>query len=248
MGDEIKNYSNYLLTDEDKHYLNRMNRYIYSLGFTKRPSIDEFFYEVYPEDGIIEAFEEFKEYVSNSSYFTNGTKIDIPTGYSSILSKLLNSIDVTEFYNENPKSLDSETINLSVVLDTIGNRLGVYLDYYYLIDDDYSTYFDEEESKDNIDKLIDSGINPDIHDVLTLTYDGGGDSGYLNTYFSNGEPVPNFFESWAYNMLESEHNGWEINEGSHGVFVIDFKSKTITLDHSYNRESSKVITLYEENY
>jgi hypothetical protein len=46
---------------------------------------------------------------------------------------------------------------------------------------------------------------------------------------SEGEPIADAIELLAYDLLESEHDGWEINEGAFGEFRFDVADRTITL-------------------
>jgi hypothetical protein len=62
-----------------------------------------------------------------------------------------------------------------------------------------------------------------------LKYNGGGDSGYIESDFENGEPSPGAVEEWCYQQLEENFGGWEINEGSQGEFQFDFNEKTVIL-------------------
>jgi len=70
-----------------------------------------------------------------------------------------------------------------------------------------------------------------------LTFEGGGDSGYLQDkielYGSEPISVPTFLEDWCYDKLPG---GWEINEGSQGRFLINSTDKTIELDYQENVE------------
>jgi hypothetical protein len=56
---------------------------------------------------------------------------------------------------------------------------------------------------------------------------------------SNGEPVKDVIETLAYDLLESEHGGWEINEGAFGEFRFDVADRTITLGCNIRIETSE---------
>ena len=83
---------------------------------------------------------------------------------------------------------------------------------------------------------------------LVLKYNGGGDSGYLESDFDNGEPVPTEVEEWCYQQLEDNFGGWEINEGSQGEFQFYFDEKNVILSHTFNIEESITNTLWEEEF
>ncbi len=93
--------------------------------------------------------------------------------------------------------------------------------------------------------------------LVTVTFDGCGDSGQIEdivafdehgevavpedklasaetdtdaaTRADDGEPVKDVIESLAYDLLQSEHGGWENNEGAYGEFRFDVANRTITL-------------------
>lgn len=63
--------------------------------------------------------------------------------------------------------------------------------------------------------------------VSNVTFDGGGDSGYIESVDSEDREVPRFILDILYEVLEERYGGWEINEGSSGEFEIDYKANTI---------------------
>lgn len=229
-----------VLSNEDKIYLRRMGRYVQSLGKGSNATIDEFYY-----DGTIEeSFNDFKRDVSRVDGFTNIYGSEIPPGYLKLIKKVMDNIDASEYY------IDAEVNSLSfaVTLDIDEQFLYVLCDYYYNIVEDKSVDIDEEDVEKMLDILEHNGIEPEYNGELRLDYNGGGDSGYINSAFSNGETVPAEFESWCYEQLESDFGGWEINEGSQGEFIIDFNERTIIISHGENQETSNTITLFSENF
>ena len=103
-----------------------------------------------------------------------------------------------------------------------------------------------------IEELEEKGVLDDIKipedGYMTLKYNGGGDSGYIESDFDNGEPVPSQIEDWCYKELEENFGGWEINEGSQGEFQFDFNEKTVVLAHTYNTILDKSNTIWEEEF
>ena len=112
--------------------------------------------------------------------------------------------------------------------------------------------FDSEKDKEMFDRWIEtvmSDIEVPSDGILRIPYNGGGDSGYIESSFDpTGDTVPDEIENWCYSQLENAFGGWEINEGSDGVFIFDFNNSTITLEHTYNTEENQVDTLYEESF
>ena len=84
--------------------------------------------------------------------------------------------------------------------------------------------------------------------LVTVNFDGCGDSGQIESISAfdkngevavpedklanaedDGEPVKDVIESLAYDLLQSEHGGWENNEGAYGEFRFDVTGRTIML-------------------
>ncbi|TAJ79734.1 MAG: hypothetical protein EPO45_04235 [Sphingobium sp.] len=93
--------------------------------------------------------------------------------------------------------------------------------------------------------------------LVTVTFDGCGDSGQIEDIVAfdehgevavpedklasaqtdtdaagdaeYGEPIKDVIETLAYDLLQSEHGGWENNEGAYGEFRFDVADRTITL-------------------
>jgi hypothetical protein len=100
---------------------------------------------------------------------------------------------------------------------------------------------------------------------VTVDFDGYGDSGQIEDIaFKSGEenlpahageavlqvasygqePGPRTFdvrsaiELLVYELLEDDHGGWELNEGSFGTFTFDVAEGAITLDYNERVETS----------
>jgi hypothetical protein len=100
---------------------------------------------------------------------------------------------------------------------------------------------------------------------VTVDFDGYGDSGQIediafrnadtNNSVPAGEvvleadsygepPTPKIFdvrsaiELLVYELLEDDHGGWELNEGSFGTFTFDVAEGAITLDYNERVETS----------
>lgn len=86
-------------------------------------------------------------------------------------------------------------------------------------------------------------------DSITVTYEGGGDSGFIETSYESsngGGSIPAGIEDICYKLLE-EFGGWEINEGSQGSIMLS--RDEIEIEHEWNvqeehwEEANIVITL-----
>lgn len=77
--------------------------------------------------------------------------------------------------------------------------------------------------------------------VVTIDYDGSGDSGYINDISIEPErdisEAHQDLEEFAYDTLSNKHGGWEINEGSCGTITIDFTENKVRIEHNERIES-----------
>jgi hypothetical protein len=83
--------------------------------------------------------------------------------------------------------------------------------------------------------------------VVKVEYSGSGDEGWINDIVSVDPELPEGMafpgglyekvERTAYEVLEANFGGWEINEGSYGVITIHVAEKRTTLDHSWYVET-----------
>lgn len=106
--------------------------------------------------------------------------------------------------------------------------------------------------------------------LVTVTFDGCGDSGQIEdiaAFDEHGQvdlkgitlpaldgqptdvpdaavadPIADAIETLAYDLLESEHGGWENNDGAYGEFTFDVVSRTIALEHNQRFTSSELYT------
>lgn len=103
--------------------------------------------------------------------------------------------------------------------------------------------------------------------LVTVSFDGSGDSGQIEDITAcdkNGgvdlpneglptpvpdpaaasgddkpQPVSDVIETLAYDLLESEHGGWENNDGAYGEFRFDVAERKITLECNIRISSSE---------
>lgn len=106
--------------------------------------------------------------------------------------------------------------------------------------------------------------------LVTVAFDGCGDSGQIEGVYaidehgsveltgitlppptgpsdSIADPDPqgliaDAIETLAYDLLESEHGGWENNDGAYGEFTFDVVNRTIALEHNQRFTSSELYT------
>lgn len=232
-----------LLTQDEKKYLNRICRYLGSLGM---------------EDGYIE-FEMDTSYFDcddinwkEITHFSNNYTAEVPEGLIPIFQKAMSYVCENDLI-EQPDVDDINWGRVTIDIDCKTREISVAYDYsYYDIGDSESVTHSLEEEDDNEElmEVFDTLENDEeINDrVLQVDYNGSGDSGYIEDDFTNGDSVPAVVSDYAYRMLENNFGGWEINEGSQGNFEIDLDRKEITLNHTNNIEETERDTVWEEKF
>jgi hypothetical protein len=228
-----------ILTPEEKKYLGKISRYLSSLGM----SYGEIQFEMEPDqEGIAYSPNDFP------THFENNYTAEIPDGLVPILKKIIDYVDDDGLYSEVPYDGYLIYQRFDITINAMSGEISLTHSYSYQIEGgsqgiEYDDMIEEWEEKGVFD---DTEIPEDNY--LVLKYNGGGDSGYIESNFESGQSVPTEVEEWCYQQLEENFGGWEINEGSQGEFQFDFNEKTVILSHAYNIEESRSNTLWEEEF
>jgi hypothetical protein len=189
----------------------------------------------------------------NITHFSNNYRAEVPEGLISILEKIMKYIDDESLFKM-PEDDDISYERVDFDIDTERQEISVnHWWSFYDTGDSNSVEWEGEQGKEIFEEWQEEGIFDELeipdNGILTVKYNGGGDSGFVeNTFEEIGDQVPAAIEDWCYNELEDHFGGWEINEGSDGEFVFDFNNMTITLNHSYNIEETTSDTIYKEDF
>ena len=235
---------NELLTPEEKKYLERVSRYVQSLGKKDvEIRIKANDYDSQTEISDIDW--------DNITHFDWNSTMDIPSGFVEILQKIFNYIDSSGDYS----FPDIDGINYHefiVGFDTTKRELTITQNYnYYDIGSESEVEFegDEVDMDSFRNQLEDNGTEIPEDGILTARYNGGGDDGSLDGSFDEiNESVPSLMEDFCYNKLSSKFGGWEDNEGGEGYFIFNFNDNTVTLYHTENIETGDTNTLFETEF
>lgn len=235
-----------VLTPEDKQYLRRVCRYLASLGM---------------EDGSIEMdidnsddfdFTEI-DWKREGSHFSNNYSAEVPDGLVLILKKIGDYIQENGVFQV-PDEVNINYERIDFDIDCKESEISVnHWWTFYQRGDGNSVKWSGEEGQEILEGWEKDGILSDLDipqdGILTISYNGSGDSGYLESNFNEtNDGVPTLIEDWCYNQLENHFGGWEINEGSDGEFVFNFHDMIIELNHTYNVEENAHDTIYEESF
>jgi hypothetical protein len=236
-----------ILTPEEKKYLGKVSRYLNSLGI----QYGELQFDLDGEESYL------PEITSDEipSVFNYNHMASVPDGLGPIILKIVNSLGNIDLYENLPSYVDYVNFqSYEIIIDSKRNEIAVVHNIGWTEEGpsegvEYDDIIEEWEEK-GIFNMIE--IPEDNY--LVLKYNGGGDSGYIESRFESGarnpygELVPTEVENWCYQQLEENFGGWEINEGSQGEFQFDFNEKKVILQHTYNNDESKSNTLWEEEF
>ena len=228
-----------ILTSEEKKYLRMTSNYLNSLGLSS--GIVDF--EI--DSGDIFDIDDIQW--KHVTHFSNNYRAEISEVLLPILKKILTLVS-EKYYQPDLDYINYESI--TVEIDTQEKVVTVTHNWNYTTSSDPETTEWEDDDEDVKEIFKELKENPEFNGIseLTLKYDGGGDSGYIEGSFDSGESVSASIENWCYERLENMYGGWEINEGSSGNFEFDLKNNMITLYHTSNYDESESKTVFEESF
>ena len=233
-----------ILTPEEKQYLRRISNYLGSMGMQDgNIEIDmdngwEFNYEDVNWDFV--------------TYFTNNYNADIPSGLIPILQKIMKYCDENNLIKEHDEDINYQRLEYDIDVDSKKISFNHWWSFYSR-GEGSSVTWEDEQGKELFEEWEESGVFEDLtipdDGILTIQYNGSGDSGYLeNSFNETSDGVPASIEDWCYRELSDNYSGWEINEGSDGQFIFNFHDMTIELIHTENIEDNASDTYYEESF
>lgn len=175
-----------------------------------------------------------------SDFYCNGVKQRFPLPLFDSLDSHFNDLN-SKYYFE---SGDEDYYDFKFVIDSENRIITLIGEYSKYVTRDFSSI--EEDMSDEIYNYL---TEQDCK-KLTLSFDAGGDSGWVHDFGQNvttGEeiPVPEMIQDVCYSLLNN-FGGWEINEGSTGTFTLDTEEKTIELLFAYNEEEQHKDELSKE--
>lgn len=233
------------LTDEEKKILRRNCRYLASIGM-KIATV-----ETDGSNGEVEF-----EYISWEyfTHYSNNFSAEILPAVLPIIKKIYkiaNDMGPFEVVDENGNQLEYLNYErFELIIDCQDGEIVLNYDYGYYADGS-TTSMEYENEGGELDELFDSldeSNSWEDNTIIGLTYDGSGDSGYLESTFTNGASVPSVIKTWCENEIINNYPGWEDNEGAYGEFTFNKKEKTISLEHTYREETSGLYEVLKESF
>lgn len=128
----------------------------------------------------------------------------------------------------------------------------------------YETYVKyDREYEDSINEILSSMTNIKQYEsefedarkkgsIFILSYEGGGDSGYLedDCYYSDNVTkneiidAPDSILNLGYKMISIYESGYELDDGGKGEIEVNFKDNTIILRHTEFSRMSDTISIF----
>ena len=170
--------------------------------------------------------------------------VDMTSTFYSYFENIINQY-INKLYYEGPGSVDGTSDYFIIEGDIYPSENKIVFNEVrfteYGTEDSGNIYYfeDHEGSGDSIDDYfieVRKFLDEEKITSTTVTYEGGGDSGYVNSKYESEKgsgDVPAGIEDICYGLLE-EYGGWEINEGSQGTIV--FTKDEIEVNHEWNTE------------
>jgi len=232
-----------LLTPEEKQYLKRVSNYLGSMG------MQDGNIEIDIDNGWTFSYDDIDwNYIT---HFTNNYNADIPSGLIPILQKIMKYCDDEGLIKEHDDDINYQRLEYDIDVDAKKIQLSHWWSFYDR-GEGSSREYDSEEDIERFDSWMELyffDVEIPNDGVLTVTYNGSGDSGYMESSFEeNNDQVPAGIEDWCYGELSRNYGGWEINEGSDGNFIFDFNTKIVTLNHTENIEENASDTYFEQSF
>lgn len=176
----------------------------------------------------------------------------LPKKIEDLFEEITDNFDTDEFYNDHngnyTGSLDFNIVaNKKELVVTYTNydmntEVTSFTKTFQELVDQPNPWWNQNAEKPGI-KLLDpeyiNELKNTYGDEIEITYEGGGDEGWLNDQMETSNGVFNVnseLQDMMYRIIDLFHAGWGNNEGSNGTITLQLTDGTITLTHYMNYE------------
>lgn len=181
------------------------------------------------------------------------TKRPYPMPVTNVMVYLLELLDLPTLADDAiDLDMDSDPYlqHYSFVFNFTENLFTVLLDYSYVGIGQELNSIRSSDGDENLIEIFNDLLKDGVIGKWRVDFNGSGDSGYIDDNMtslqkSDAREISESLNEYLYDFLESRHNGWEINEGSYGFFIIDIDKKTIELDYTEMENVNDEITIYQ---
>jgi hypothetical protein len=214
------------LTPEEKKSLSQYFIYIRSFGSTIAYATCYFEYGSFSYGGDV---------------YVDGRRIEKFKPVELLMERILDNIDTDEFNNKDFINNDIEYFSIDFDFECLNKTIDVNCNF------TVSGYEDTGSSGEIPEDVFDKIFKEYSVTEIICTYNGGGDSGYIDSDMELGRdtvPTPSGIEDYCYTVLE-DFSGWEINEGSQGNIFFNLKNKEYSVNHEWNTEEPRSFSILE---
>ena len=193
-----------ILTPEEKKYLQRTSNYLGSYGMTSG-SIS---FEMDEYDSTLKVDEINFNRIKT---FDNNYSVEVLPPLVKIIRKVIYHVDELNPELDYGGAGDDDVTyqEYDFIIDTVHKDISVMHSYsYYGRGGEHSITFDSDDDKARFDRWMEnemSEIEVPEDGILRITFNGGGDSGYLESdFYPTNDAVPAAIEDWCYkNMVQN---------------------------------------------
>jgi hypothetical protein len=209
------------LTQEEKKLLNIFCRIL------EKFKIDSVHFSYYFSHGYSEY--NTKKFVSND-YSDNG---DIPSFelLEKLPQKIYDECDLGQYLDDEAKWQE-----IRIKIDSKDKIIIIYVNYIYIEPNYYDKSIPYSEMNEETKKGFDEMRKNLKGKNCVIEFSGYGDEGTIEGRTTEDDDVDGRIEDFCYRTLESEHQGWEMDDGSSGNFTINFTENKIDLEFALNTE------------
>ena len=181
------------------------------------------------------------DYIDQNITNENGKNIPIPPQLDRYLETIVNN-HMDEIYKDEREE-DTGFRRVYMTFDLENYKIKMEIDAQFYDSETDGSSYDFKDEKPNWGKVVNEVFDElDYNGIIILSYEGGGDSGYIQSEMSltdKGEEVPidDRLEDIGYFMLNGSFSGWEINEGSQGHMY--FNRQEAWIEHTWNTEKDR---------
>jgi len=215
------------LTPEEKKSLSQYFIYIRSFGSTTANATCYF---------------EYGSFTYGGNVYTNGRIIEKFKPVELLMERILDNIDPDDFDNDEFHDQDDlDYFSIDFDFDCLNKTIDVNCNF------TVRGHEDTGSSGEIPEEVFDEIFKEYSVTEIICTYNGGGDSGYIDSDMELGRdtvPTTSGIEDYCYTVLE-DFSGWEINEGSQGNIRFNLKSKEYSVNHEWNTEEPRSFSILE---
>ena len=217
-------------TPEEKKLLKMYSNILEKFG------VDKSYYSFFFGHG----YSEYDSEVFQVPYNFSDIRDSIPTfkSLTILAKKIYDEMDLEQYIDDESKW---QEIRLTIIPSKKIIEIKNFLTFTETQESEHVMTF-EEMSEGQIEGFENMKLECDSEGDRIDFY-GSGDSGYIESQTNNNNEIDGRIEDLLYRMLSDVQSGWEIDEGSQGNFILNYKKNIIILNFGLNidRDDSKDI-------